>query len=108
MKNCHTPRLLKAARGLLISAPLVLALGTTSAMASQLVYTPVNPSFGGYALNGPYLLSIAQQQAKKNAPDPLAGLDLSAFNESLDQMNSKLDQLIDDQSTSSGGGTTTP
>lgn len=32
--------------------------------AEQLVYTPVNPSFGGHPQNGPYLMSKAQSGKK--------------------------------------------
>ena len=35
---------------------------TMSVSATQLTYTPVNPSFGGSALNGSYLLGKAQSQ----------------------------------------------
>jgi|SRR5471030_443461 curli production assembly/transport component CsgF len=60
----------------------VLALATTisPALASQLAYTPVNPTFGGNPLNGTFLLGTAQGQgfgAKSgqaaSAPD-LSGL----------------------------------
>lgn len=36
--------------------------------ASELVYTPVNPSFGGNPLNGSMLLNKAQSQNKHKAP----------------------------------------
>ena len=39
-----------------------LLLSSTTAFASPLNYTPVNPSFGGSPLNGSYLLSMAQAQ----------------------------------------------
>lgn len=51
-----------------------IVLGLTlvgTATAGQLIYTPVNPSFGGNPFNGPYLMSIAQQQASEKAPNPL-------------------------------------
>ena len=35
--------------------------------ASELVYTPINPSFGGSPLNGSFLLSKAQAQNKHKA-----------------------------------------
>jgi curli production assembly/transport component CsgF len=38
-------------------------------LASELVYTPVNPSFGGNPLNGSYLLNNAQAQNKEKDPD---------------------------------------
>ncbi len=48
---------------LLIS--LLIAFGAllcTSAFATELVYTPVNPSFGGSPLNGSWMLGQAQAQ----------------------------------------------
>ncbi|GGD04906.1 curli assembly protein CsgF [Aureimonas glaciei] len=40
----------------------VLAAGSTTS-ASELVYRPINPSFGGDAINGNWLLSQATAQA---------------------------------------------
>ena len=37
-------------------------------MAQELVYTPINPSFGGSPLNGSYLLNKANAQNTKTAP----------------------------------------
>ena len=37
------------------------------AVSSELVYTPINPSFGGSALNGSFLLGKAQAQNKYKA-----------------------------------------
>ena len=39
------------------------------ALASELVYAPVNPSFGGSPLNGSVLLNAAQAQSKHKEPD---------------------------------------
>jgi hypothetical protein len=41
---------------------LCLILGFFTAWATELVYTPINPSFGGNPLNGQFLLGIAQAQ----------------------------------------------
>lgn len=38
------------------------AMAASSGYAQDLVYTPVNPSFGGNPFNSSHLLSIAQQQ----------------------------------------------
>lgn len=40
----------------------LLALLPATAFATELVYTPVNPSFGGNPLNGNFLLQKAQSQ----------------------------------------------
>ncbi len=54
------------------------SLLTVPAMAGQLIYTPVNPTFGGHPQNGPYLMSKAQA-GKKYSMDmdfPDFGMDL--------------------------------
>ena len=61
-----------------------LGAGVTSAMASQLTFTPTNPTFGGNPLNGSFLLSTAQAQGEgaksgNNSPD-LSGLDSALSN----------------------------
>lgn len=50
-----------------------LLLISLQAFATELVYTPVNPSFGGNPINGSYLLSNAQAQNDKTDPDSGAG-----------------------------------
>src|SRR5271156_4909659 len=59
----------------------IIAIGVNAsapAFASELVYHPVNPTFGGNPLNGSFLLSTAQAQgegAKSGAQSPdLSGL----------------------------------
>lgn len=42
--------------------------GTAGALASELVYVPVNPTFGGNPLGGPALLAGAQAQNKHKEP----------------------------------------
>lgn len=56
------------------------------ASATELVYTPVNPHFGGSPLNGSVLLNAAQAQNKTKDPDSTLNKKESAlqqFNESL-------------------------
>jgi len=48
---------------------LVIQLSVSGyALGSELVYKPINPSFGGSPLNGSFLLSKAQGQNKHKAP----------------------------------------
>lgn len=49
---------------MLIAAGTLLAF---SGQATELVYTPINPSFGGNPLNGSFLLSKAQAQNDNQA-----------------------------------------
>jgi curli production assembly/transport component CsgF len=57
------------------------------AHATELVYVPINPNFGGSPLNGSTLLSQAQAQNKTKDPDSNSGANqqsaLQQFNESL-------------------------
>lgn len=48
---------------------VALAFAAGSSVASPLVYTPVNPSFGGDPLNGNWLLNSAQITNKHKDPD---------------------------------------
>lgn len=50
---------------------LLLAAGMNSVSASELVYQPVNPSFGGFPGNSAHLLGTAQ--AQDDYKDPSSG-----------------------------------
>lgn len=50
-----------------LAAGLVVIF-SSGARASDLVYTPINPSFGGSPLNGSYLLNKANGQNTHSAP----------------------------------------
>jgi len=75
------------------TALMLASLGLAAqAAATELVYFPLNPSFGGSPLNGQVLLNSAQ--ATNRHTDPDAGLDsldieqktpLQMFNESLER-----------------------
>ena len=47
---------------------VVVLIAAPAVLATELVYTPVNPSFGGNPLNGSFLLSQAEAQNKHKAP----------------------------------------
>ncbi|WP_417615467.1 curli assembly protein CsgF [Oceanisphaera sp.] len=55
------------------SAPVCFWLAascvTGAAQATELVYTPINPTFGGSPLNGSFLLGSAQAQNKHKDPE---------------------------------------
>ncbi|CAG2153010.1 curli assembly protein CsgF [Cupriavidus numazuensis] len=65
----------------------LLGLTTGAAHATELVYVPINPSFGGNPLNGPVLLNsaVAQDKHKDSAPSsPFAQQSaLQQFNDTL-------------------------
>jgi curli production assembly/transport component CsgF len=61
--------------------------------ATGLIYTPVNPTFGGNPDNGAFLLSTANAVNKHGAPatDELGG---TAAQTPLQQFNSELEQAV--------------
>ena len=78
---------------LLCAMLTVLSLGTATVQASELIYTPVNPSFGGSPLNGPALLSAAQAQNKTKDPDAPSPAKTAQQN-SLQQFNDILERSV--------------
>ncbi|WP_207002817.1 curli assembly protein CsgF [Trinickia mobilis] len=61
--------------------------------ATGLIYTPVNPTFGGDPNNGPFLLSTANAVNTHTAP-ATSGLDGISAQSPLQQFNSELEQAI--------------
>ena len=47
---------------ILLTGFIMILFAAADVSAQQLIYTPVNPSFGGYYFNGQTLLSEAQAQ----------------------------------------------
>lgn len=70
---------------------LLMCAGTASVGATELVYYPLNPSFGGSPLNGPVLLNSAITTSKHKGPDvnDRSGIEqrtpLQNFQESLER-----------------------
>ena len=64
--------------------------------ATELIYYPINPSFGGSPLNGPVLLNSAQAQNKHKDPDSDFGRGISslASKSPLEQFNETLERSI--------------
>jgi len=65
MKTTRKPR----GAALYAAAALAAALAGPPACATELVYFPLNPSFGGSPLNGPVLLNSALATNKHTDPD---------------------------------------
>jgi len=76
----------------LVAGSLLLALAS-GASASDLVYTPVNPNFGGNALNGATLLNAAQAQNKTKDPDAFSP-QLAGQKTALQQFNDVLERSV--------------
>ena len=66
--------------GIAIAIAIALAVVAGPAQTTELVYTPINPLFGGNPNNAPGLLAQANAQNKYKAP---AKTDLEAFNDNL-------------------------
>lgn len=58
--------------------------------ATELVYTPVNPSFGGNPLNGTYLLNNAQAQNDHDDPNVTPRRTQSSLERFTSQLESRL------------------
>ncbi len=81
----------------IVSTGVVLGmLMSTGVFASSLLYTPVNPSFGGSPLNGNMLLNSAQAQNTIKDPD----LEDDEEN-ALDDFNDRLQRSLLSRLTSS-------
>lgn len=97
--------------GFWISGLLIGLAGTAAVQATELVYAPVNPSFGGNPLNGTWLLNNAQAQNDHDDPDiksrsAVAGT--SALERFTSQLQSRLlGQLLDNISTGNTGSLST-
>jgi curli production assembly/transport component CsgF len=89
----------------MIAAVAVLGVNAAvPAAASEMVYHPVNPTFGGNPLNGSFLLSTAQAQGegtKSGAQAP----DLSGLNSALSNLGSGA-VVIGGSGSNGSGGTT--
>ncbi|GAA5234915.1 curli assembly protein CsgF [Verticiella sediminum] len=75
-----------------LATALVAVLGAQpGAHATELIYYPVNPAFGGSPLNGNWMLGLAQAQNKHKDPDADTGFGglntspLQNFNDALER-----------------------
>ena len=100
------------AKAFTVTLMLASAFGNTA--ASELVYLPINPSFGGNPVNGAILLNSAQATNKHTAPSstPISGgftkqTPLQQFNDMLER--SILNQIASSAASKvSGGGKLIP
>ncbi|WP_043319081.1 curli assembly protein CsgF [Microbulbifer sp. HZ11] len=89
----------------LAAAPVLVLMGSHG-VASQLVYEPVNPNFGGNPLNGSYLIQNAQSQDDHEDPDNPADLyqQPSALDRFTDSLETRLlNQLLTDVGDGNSG-----
>ncbi len=78
---------------------------TSCAMASEMIYTPVNPSFGGYSGNSSHLLGVANAINNYKAPPSSSGFEEES---AIDRLASSLEsRLISQLLADIGTGNTT-
>lgn len=77
-----------------LASLVLLASLASAATATELVYTPVNPAFGGNPLNGTWLLNNAQ--AQNDHEDPAIKDRASAFasTSALERFTSQLESRL--------------
>ncbi|CAK9889126.1 MULTISPECIES: curli assembly protein CsgF [Pseudomonas] len=77
-----------------LASLVLLAALASAASATELVYTPVNPAFGGNPLNGTWLLNNAQ--AQNDHEDPAIKDRASAFasTSTLERFTSQLESRL--------------
>ena len=82
-------------------------LGMSHAGATEIVYTPINPSFGGNPNNSAHLLSIAQAQDSFKAPvaTPVEAFNLSLQRSILSRLSSQVLTTMFGTSTTLAVGT---
>ncbi|MNF99324.1 curli assembly protein CsgF [compost metagenome] len=79
-----------------------------SVQATELVYTPVNPSFGGNPLNGTWLLNNAQAQNDHDDPDSTGATRQSALERFTSSLESRLlSQMLSNIEDGNTGSLTT-
>ncbi|USD20817.1 curli assembly protein CsgF [Microbulbifer variabilis] len=92
---------------LIYPASLVATLFSCgSVIATELIYEPVNPNFGGNPLNGTYLLQSAQSQDSHEDPDKHDSLyeQPSALDRFTDSLETRLlNQLLTDVGDGNSG-----
>ena len=88
---------------LLLSAIASFAVvASVPAVASEIVYHPVNPTFGGNPLNGTPLLSQAQAQGV-GVKSGSQGVDLSGLDAALSNLGSSVNNSSSGGNSGSGG-----
>ncbi|MBA1203263.1 curli production assembly protein CsgF [Pseudomonas capeferrum] len=79
-------------RGLAVGLLVVVCAGP--ALATELVYTPVNPAFGGNPLNGAWLLNNAQAQNDYDDPDLKSRASAFAGTSALERFTNQLESRL--------------
>jgi len=88
-------------------ATLVVLWGTSQTIASELVFKPTNPSFGGDSFNSSHLLATAQAQNSHEKPeepvDPLANFQRTITSSLLNRVSFQIaEQIFGENAAESG------
>jgi curli production assembly/transport component CsgF len=73
---------------------LLVTMCMTEAFATELVYYPINPSFGGNPINGSVLLNSAQATNKHKDPEASSAAGAASQKTPLQQFNDMLERSI--------------
>jgi curli production assembly/transport component CsgF len=72
-------------------ACILFLISSGTVLASQLIWTPINPSFGGSYFNGAWLLSSAQAQNKLTMPrEPYERLERDPIEDFKETLNRQI------------------
>jgi len=89
---------------LAVSLVLLVSGGAASAFAGDLIFTPVNPSFGGSPLNSNHLIGLANAQnehKRKSDQSNALGNSLSSTERFLQMLQSRLYSSLAEQVSNS-------
>lgn len=75
--------------GVAVAGGVVLSISASSALASELVYTPTSPSFGGSPLNSSHLFGLANAQNEYKAK-----ADAAAARQTATSMSDRFIQML--------------
>ena len=85
----------------------LLALPASGSLATELVYQPVNPSFGGYPANGTFLLALADAQNTIKDPEAAAYQAQNPLNSFSDTLNRRILSILAEKIVNTAFGDTT-
>lgn len=88
---------MKMVKKLRLAAALIILLASTIVHGGELIYRPINPSFGGDPFMGSYLLGKAQSQDTNTDPNARRAEPLNPTQRLIQNLESRLiSQLISD------------
>lgn len=86
---------------------LLTAWSIGSGNATELIYQPISPSFGGYPANGPFLLSLADAQNTFKDPNAVARTATNPLDSFSDTLNRRILSILAEKIVNTAFGDTT-